>query len=157
MTARIVQLYAEQSATHSTHLAVPRRASAAGTACGEAPVRELAFRSHCWRGASGRAYVHTIFDLVACPPLPASNYVLVRCDENGRRRALSIGRVRHEAPSLNLAEIRQRAASLHANEVHVHFLASDAPRSLAVELDIKAIEQDADPATTATACSKTLT
>ena len=57
------------------------------------------------------------------PAASPGNYVLVRRDADGRRTVLSIGRVTHDAPSLNLAEIRQRGAELGANEVHVHLLA----------------------------------
>ncbi|HKZ96014.1 MAG TPA: hypothetical protein VJ045_03435 [Hyphomicrobiaceae bacterium] len=98
---------------------------------------DLAERFHFWSGASGRRYVHTVYCLIECPALPAGNYVLVRRDECGRRTALAIGRVMNEAPSLNLAKIRQHGAALGANEVHVHLLASTPTQSKLVEFDLR--------------------
>jgi len=91
-----------------------------------------------WRGASGARYVHTIFDLVACPRLPACTYVLVRRDAAGIRKALRIGTVSAEAWSLNLAEIRHRAAQLGANEVHAHLLAQGAADRSRIAADLQA-------------------
>jgi hypothetical protein len=94
-------------------------------------------RLHFWAGQSGKRYVHTIYNLVECPSIPASNYVLVHRDTLGRRTALSFGRATHKAASLNLAEIRHLGASLGANEVHVHLLAESAADSLLIEADLR--------------------
>ena len=72
----------------------------------------VANRFHFWTGASGKRYVHTVYELLECPALPAANYVLVRREPGARRQILSIGRVSNSAPSLNLAEIRQRGAGM---------------------------------------------
>jgi hypothetical protein len=101
-------------------------------------------RFHFWTGASGKRYVHTVYDLVACPALPAANDVRVRRQPSGRRQILSIGRVSHPAPSLNLAEIRQRGAELGADEVHVHLLAENAKHSKLVEFDLRTGQVEAD-------------
>jgi hypothetical protein len=120
MAASVVSL-----APARTEPAVPRPVSPA--ALDQAPVRE-----HTWHGASGRQYVHTVYSLIACPPLPKACYALVRRDHRGARSVLHIGLGQDDAPTLNLARVRQRGAQLGANEVHVHFLAaSDAERSLA--------------------------
>jgi hypothetical protein len=92
---------------------------------------------HFWCGASGRRYIHTIYSFRECPALPQANYILVRRDEDGRRVALAVGRLTHDAASLNLAEIRHRGASLGANEVHVHLLAGSSKQSQLVELDLR--------------------
>ena len=94
---------------------------------------------HFWRGASGRAYVHSVYPLYDCPPLPAATYVLVRRDGDGRAMALHVGQLCQEAPTLNLAQVRQQAATLGAQEVHVHLLAADHKSGLAVEQDLKAV------------------
>lgn len=94
-------------------------------------------RFHFWTGASGRRYVHTIYSLIDCPEIPAGNYVLVRREGRGRRSVLAVGRVESDAPSLNLAELRQKGALLGANEVHVHLLAGSPKHSLMVELDLR--------------------
>jgi hypothetical protein len=101
-------------------------------------------RFHFWSGASGKRYVHSVYDLLDCPPMPAVNYVLVRRTTNGRAEALSIGRVNHGAPSLNLAEIRQRGAELGADEVHVHMLADNAKLGKLVEFDLRTGQVEAD-------------
>jgi len=98
--------------------------------------RALSFQF--WRGASGRRYVHTIFDLIACPRLPACSYVLVRRDAAGNREPLRIGTVSAEAWSLNLAEIRHRAAQLGANEVHAHLIASEPATRARIAADLQA-------------------
>lgn len=94
-------------------------------------------RFHFWTGASGKRYVHTIYDLLECPAVPAGNYVLVRRGPNGQRVVLAIGRVSSTARSLNLAEIRQRGAELGADEVHVHLLAETPKQTKLVEFDLR--------------------
>ena len=89
--------------------------------------QQVPARQHLWRGASGRAYVHSVYSLIECPPLPKASYVLVRREADGRRVALHVGLGRSDTATLNLAQVRQRGAQLGANEVHVHFPArSDA-------------------------------
>jgi hypothetical protein len=93
---------------------------------------------HVWRGASGRLYTHNVYGLIECPPLPAASYVLVRRDQQGRRSPLRVDVGTSDAPSLNLAQVRQRGAQAGANEVHVRFgAASDAERRL-VACDLRA-------------------
>jgi hypothetical protein len=74
-----------------------------------------------WRGTSGHAYVHTVYTLVGCPPLPPASVLLVDRKDDGGRVILDVIGVGHAVPSLNLAQVRQRGAQLGANEVHVHF------------------------------------
>ncbi len=91
---------------------------------------------HYWRGASGKRYLHSVFLLIDCPEIPKANYILVRCDADGRRRALDIGQTFETACSLNLAHLRQRGTRLGAIEIHIHVLA-DTPRGRdAVETDL---------------------
>ncbi|HML42853.1 MAG: hypothetical protein JNN24_04490 [Hyphomicrobium zavarzinii] len=103
---------------------------------------ELNDRFHFWSGASGRRYVHSVYDLLDCPEVPAANFLLVRRDGSGRRSVLAIGHLTHDAGSLNLAEIRHRGARLGANEVHVHLLAPSAQQRRIVELDLRAGQID---------------
>ncbi len=93
---------------------------------------------HFWSGASGQRYVHTIYGLRDCPELPNCVYVLVRSDDNGRRTALRIGCADQTATSLNLALVRQRAAQLGANEIHVHMLAETHEQRMISEFDLQA-------------------
>jgi hypothetical protein len=94
-------------------------------------------RFHFWTGASGKRYVHTVYSLFDCPPLGLASYVLVRRASKTERKVLAIGRLSHEQASMNLAEIRQRAATLGADEVHVHLLATTANECQAVEVDLR--------------------
>ena len=109
---------------------VPAALPAAAPAAGQ----EFQF----WAGASGKRYVHTIFDLVGCPRIPACSYVLVRREVNGRRTAVRIATASAEAWSLNLAEIRHRAAQLGANEVHVHLIALSGQATAGIAADLQA-------------------
>jgi hypothetical protein len=128
MPARIVSIVRPQAGSAPAPVRVPG---------GSAPAA-LPSRQHAWRGASGRLYPHHVYALIECPPLPAAGYVLVRRDEAGRRMPLRIGVAASDAPTLNLAEIRQRGAQTGANEVHVRLDdASDADRRL-VACDLRA-------------------
>ena len=103
----------------------------------QAATTDVRERFHFWCGASGQRYVHTIYSLVDCPALQSSNYILVRREASGTHTVLSIGRVAHDAQSMNLADIRQRGAELGANEVHIHLLAGSPKQSKLVEFDLK--------------------
>lgn len=94
-------------------------------------------RFHFWTGASGKRYVHTVYSIFDCPPLGIASYVLVRRSNKTERSILAIGRLSHDEATLNLADIRQRAATLGADEVHVHLLAGSATECQAVEVDLR--------------------
>jgi hypothetical protein len=91
-----------------------------------------------WAGVSGRQHVHTVHTLIGCPALIGASYLLVRRAADGSRRVLRIDRTRTESASLNLAEIRHRAARLGANEVHVHHLARTDEERTDVVADLRA-------------------
>jgi hypothetical protein len=74
-----------------------------------------------------------VYSLIECPPLPRAVHLLVHRDKGGQRRVLNIAAGESDAPTLNLARVRQRGAQLGANEVHVHFLSDrEAERQLVV-------------------------
>lgn len=93
-----------------------------------------------WGGRSGRHYAHTVYALVDCPQLPKCTYRLVKSGDRRDAQVLDTGTLESDAPSLNLAKIRQTAARLGATEVHIHFLATtredrqQAIEDMAVEL-----------------------
>ncbi len=93
-------------------------------------------RFHFWTGASGKRYVHTVYSLFDCPTLEDANYILVRRSDRSTRAILAIGRLSNHCPTQNLGEIRQHAAALGADEVHVHLLASSNQEAEAVEADL---------------------
>ena len=96
-----------------------------------------AARCQFWRGASGRRYVHTVYSLIECPPVPQATYVLARRNDDGSRQVLHIASGESSAPTLNLAEIRRTGATLGANEVHVHFLAETESQRQLVTFDLR--------------------
>jgi hypothetical protein len=72
------------------------------------------------RRAARPAYTRSVYRLVDCPPVAHGlRYVLVGADKAGNATALGIGRAVSSSDTLNLAEIRHRAANLGASEVHV--------------------------------------
>lgn len=85
-----------------------------------------AARFEVWSGASGQRYGHDVYSLIECPPLPRMSYLLVHREPNGRCKVLDVAPALKDAPTLNLAQIRQRGALLGANEVHVHVPTPDA-------------------------------
>lgn len=104
---------------------------------GSHAVYDTASRFEFWRGASGRRYIHTMHPLWYCPPVADATYVLVRREGDSRRRVLAVGRTHSDAPSLNLAEIRQKGARLGANEVHVHLIAATDRERAVIEFDLQ--------------------
>lgn len=133
MSARIIELATYRAQRHEeSEASVTRETIVEST------------RFHFWTGASGKRYVHTVYELLECPVLPAANYVLVRREPGRRRKVLSIGRVNNAAPSLNLAEIRRRGAELGAHEVHVHLLAETEKLGKLIEFDLRTGQFEAD-------------
>jgi len=93
---------------------------------------------HFWTGASHRRYVHIVHNLLECPELPATNYLLVHVSANGTRTPLRIARAESTHGSENLAEIRSHAARLGATEVHLHVLADTSHARAIVQWDLQA-------------------
>jgi hypothetical protein len=102
--------------------------------------QDLPARLHFWRGASTKRYVHTVYSLIECPPLPRAVFLLVHRGKAGRRQVLHIDCGHSDAPTLNLAQVRQRGAQLSANEVHVHFLAATEEQRRVVVFDLRAAQ-----------------
>jgi hypothetical protein len=100
--------------------------------------QQVPSRQHLWRGASGKRYVHNVYSLIECPPLPKAVYLLVRREQGGGRTVLHAGLGRSEAATLNLAGVRQRGAQLGANEVHAYFQAGSEEERALVVCDLRA-------------------
>jgi len=90
-----------------------------------------------WRGTSGHAYVHTVYALVSCPPMPEASVLFVRRTADGKRRVLDTMCVENSATTLNLARVRHRGAEIGANEVHLHFAASGRAARCSASLDLR--------------------
>lgn len=135
MSAEIIDFVAARAVRVRRSTARAFRLGDKGLGTALAPQSDGAFLF--WAGASGARYVHTVYDLFDCPPIEASNYVLVKRHDGGQRTVVLIGHASHAAASLNLAEIRQRAAQLGANEVHLHLLAGGKDESQRIEADLR--------------------
>jgi hypothetical protein len=145
-------LFARETQAMAARIVSPARMRAAPAPVPLGLPPQVPARQHLWRGASGKAYVHSVYSLIECPPLPKAGYILARRDASGRRTALHIGLGRSDAPTLNLARVRQRGAQLGANEVHVHFLPASQEARALVTFDLRAGqfgELTAEPAGTA--------
>jgi hypothetical protein len=88
-----------------------------------------------WSGASGRKYIHSVYRVAECPPLPGASYVAVERKGN-LRIALQVGRFQpfwdHDIGNGQ----RQRLAALGADEVHVHLLGKSPAETEAVHGDL---------------------
>ncbi|MCF6198409.1 MAG: hypothetical protein L3J67_03255 [Hyphomicrobiaceae bacterium] len=91
---------------------------------------------HYWQGLTGLRYLHSVYQLQDCPELAKANYIMVRKLDNGDVVPLCIGQTVADAASLNLAHIRQKAARLGANEIHIHVLTDSHKQRDEVELDL---------------------
>lgn len=129
MAQRIVELAAHRQPQQARDIDPGR-----GYALPDAPEPSLKF----WIGASKTSYVHTVYRLIDCPDVPPAVCVFATLAPSGRRTVLEVLTVEHDAPSLNLAQIRQRGATIGAKEVHVHFLADTASARRLVALDLRA-------------------
>jgi hypothetical protein len=100
-----------------------------------------------WTGASGRKYIHSVYGLEDCPPLPGAIYVGVRRD-GPLRVVMGIGRftgVRHglsgsrDVTAFDAMALRQQGI----DEIHVHLLATSPEVAKAILEDLlQAYERD---------------
>lgn len=97
----------------------------------------LADRFWYWRGASGRAYIHSIYCRDLCPPVPGAIFVIVH-KRGGSRLAVCVGRTGADGkiPDMPLPAGGEE-------EIHLHLLARDAGAAMDVLRDME--EQMAGP------------
>lgn len=86
-----------------------------------------------WRGASGRNYIHSVYDARACPPLPGAVYVAVR-REGATRRALATGRFPNfwDGSVDGVSDL----VGAQADEIHVHLLSRNEREANMVSEDL---------------------
>ncbi len=101
-----------------------------------------------WRGHSGREYIHSVYPVAACPPLPGAVYVAVR-RAGDRRIAVATGRFADFWAMNGDRDGGRRLDELGADELHVHLLARDPASAQAVAHDLgMAIAADHSPIST---------
>lgn len=93
---------------------------------------ELIERFWYWRGASGRTYIHTVYEPSSCPPLPGAVYVGVK-RSGPLRVALRVGRF---TPFMGLPDLSG------CNEVHVHLMAKGPEAAEMIKDDLLAAMVD---------------
>ncbi len=86
-----------------------------------------------WRGASGRTYIHSIYQAGSCPPLAGAVFVLVR-SSGGKRMAMAAGRFPN---CVDGGAVLNLPGDHHANEIHVHLLARDHDAANSVWRDLE--------------------
>lgn len=100
---------------------------------------EFSDRFWFWTGSSGKRYIHSVYSVENCPPLPGAIYVVVHRPESGGRVPVRMGRF---SPSWDFP------LPVHVSdcdyEIHVHLLAGDENQAtriyddLAAALDLQA-------------------
>lgn len=103
---------------------------------GEQPA-ELAESLMFWEGASGRQYVHSVYDLRKCPELPPVSYVFVHRSHEGICRAIKAGQADSPAHTQNRRLILAAGRHLGANEVHIHYLGGTRSERAIIAFDIE--------------------
>ena len=85
-----------------------------------------------WFGASGRRYIHSIYPVGSCPPLPGAVFIAVK-RRGSLRTALSVGRF---TAFWDVGYNPANDSSLQADELHVHLLAHDDDDARAIAADL---------------------
>ena len=104
----------------------PARAASAGG--GEA-------RFWYWFGASGRRYIHSVYDLASAPLLPGAVYVAARPDGGDGREALACGIL--PPPGGDGEAVLEALRRAGAQEVHLHVLAASPGAARRICRDIR--------------------
>ncbi len=88
-----------------------------------------------WQGQSGQKYIHSVYEIDACPPLPGAVYVAVK-RVGLMRVAVAVGRFAPFWDKTLGEDDLTRLEMLGADEVHVHLLARSAEAAEAVKHDL---------------------
>jgi hypothetical protein len=103
---------------------------------------DAADRFWYWRGRSGRRYIHSVYALATCPPLPGAVYLAVRRGATGPV-AIGLGRFPAILDGASAERQRARLAALGANEVHVHLLAKGDQEAESIRADLAGVVEPA--------------
>ena len=103
---------------------------------------DAADRFWYWRGRSGRRYIHSVYALATCPPLPGAVYLAVRRGATGPV-AIGLGRFPPILDGASAERQRTRLSALGANEVHVHLLAKGDQEAESIRADLAGVVEPA--------------
>jgi hypothetical protein len=96
---------------------------------------DMAERFWYWQGQSGRKYIHSVYELDNCPPLPNAVYVAVK-RSGSLRIAVAVGRFQPFWDQPLGEDDITKLERLGADEVHVHLLARSPDLAESVRLDL---------------------
>jgi hypothetical protein len=88
-----------------------------------------------WTGASGRRYIHSVYAVDDCPPLPGAVFVLVK-RHGTMRTVVGIGRFAPFWDGAQRGMGSKGVAMADADEVHVHLLAKSLEQRDAILNDL---------------------
>ena len=89
-----------------------------------------------WRGASGKKYIHSVYAVEDCPPLPGAIYVAVRRQGN-LRTVMGVGRFMPFWDNVVTGRSLDRLHASGVNEIHVHLLAKSADQCEDILVDLE--------------------
>jgi hypothetical protein len=90
-----------------------------------------------WQGQSGRKYIHSVYELDNCPPLPNAVYVAVK-RSGSLRIAVAVGRFQPFWDQTLAEDDLTKLERLGVDEVHVHLLAKSHDLAETVRSDLAA-------------------
>jgi len=91
-----------------------------------------------WRGQSGKRYIHSVYPLGTCPPLPGAVYIAVR-RKGGSPVPVSIGRFPAILDRGGVDSFRRRLMMMGVGEIHVHLLAKGEYEAEAIKADLERV------------------
>lgn len=94
-----------------------------------------------WRGASGESYIHSIYPVNDCPPLPGALFIAVS-HTGGRTRPVGLGRFPLSFKTTMAEAVRHALPGTDVDEVHVHLLAKGETMVHAVASDLRVAFED---------------
>jgi len=104
----------------------------------------IADRFWYWRGASGQSYIHSIYPVNDCPPLPGALFIAVS-HTGGRARPVGLGRFPLSFKVTMAETVRHAVPGTDVDEVHVHLLAKGEAMANAVASDLRGAFEDVGP------------
>jgi len=94
-----------------------------------------------WSGVSGQKYIHSVYRIGECPPLPGAIYVAVK-RKGSLRIAVAVGRFQPFWDHAVGTREARRFSSLGVDELHVHLLGKTPAQTEAVFSDLQEAFED---------------
>ena len=98
---------------------------------------DIKSRFFYWQGSSGAKYIHSVYEIDACPPLPGAVYVAVK-RQGALRIAVAVGRFAPFWDKTLGGDDLSHLEFLGVDEVHVHLLAHSPEKADFIRNDLSA-------------------